>query len=59
MSRTLVTRRVLEKVELVVVLRIVPLSSLDDLGGDLRPVGIEMFLLHLLSHPLGDVFLGG
>jgi len=58
-SGTLIARRVVEKEELMVVLRIVPFSSLDYLGGDLRPVGVEVFLLYLLSYPLGDVFLGG
>jgi len=35
------------------VLRIEPFSSLSDLSGDLRPVGVEMFLLDFLSHPQG------
>ena len=43
----------------MVVLRIKPFASLNDLSGDLRAVGVEMFLLHLLGHPLGDVFLTG
>ena len=58
MGRTLVPCWVLEEIELVVVLRVEPFSGLDDLGGDLRPVRVEVFLLHLLSHPLGNVFLG-
>jgi len=58
-SGTLVARRVLEEVKLMVVLRIKPFASLNDLSGDLRAVGVEMFLLHLLGHPLGDVFLTG
>jgi len=43
----------------MVVLRVEPFSSLNDLGGDLRAMGVEVFLLHLLSHPLGDIFLSG
>ena len=43
----------------MVVFRIEPFSSLNDLGGDLCAVGVEVFLLHLLSHPLGGVFLSG
>ena len=43
----------------MIVLRIEPFSSLRDLSGDLRPVGIEVFLLYLLGHFLGNVFLGG
>jgi len=58
-SGTLITRRIIEEVELVVVLRIEPFSSLDDLSSDLRPVGVKVFLLHLLGHPLGYVFLRG
>ena len=58
-SGTLITRRVLEKVKLMVVLRIEPFSSLNNLGGDLRAVRVEVFLLHLLGHPLSDVFLTG
>jgi len=58
-SGTLVARRVLKEIKLMVVLRIEPFSSLNDLGGDLRAVGVEVVLLHLLSHPLGDVFLSG
>jgi len=56
---TLITRRVLEEVKLVVVLRIEPFSGLDNLGSNLRPVGVEVFLLHLFSYPLGDIFLRG
>ena len=59
MSGTLIARWVLEEVKLMVVLRVKPFSSLDNLGGDLRAVGVEVFLLHLLGHPLGDVFLSG
>lgn len=43
----------------MVVLRIEPYSGLNDLSGDLRPVGVEMFLLYFLGHFLGNVFLGG
>jgi len=56
-SGTLVARRLLEEVKLMVVFRIKPFSSLNDLGGDLRAVRVEVFLLYLLSHPLSDVFL--
>ena len=58
MGGTLIPRRVVEKVELVVVLRIEPLPSLGDLSDDLRPAGVEVFLLHLLCYPLGDLLLG-
>jgi len=58
-SGTLVTRRVVEEIKLMVVLRIEPFSSLGDLSGDLRPVGVEMFLLHFLGHPQRNVFLRG
>lgn len=58
-SRTLIALGVLEEVELMVVLRVEPFASLDNLGGDLRAVGVEVFVLHLLCHPLGDVFLSG
>ena len=58
-SGTLIARRVVEEIKLMVVLRIEPFSGLSDLSGDLRPVGVEMFLLHFLGHPLGNVFLGG
>ena len=43
----------------MVVLRIEPLPRLGDLGGDLRAVGVEVFLLHLFSHLLSSVFLSG
>lgn len=59
MSGTLIARRVLEEVKLVVVLRIEPFSALSDLCGDLRAVGVKVFLLYLLSHPLRNIFLGG
>jgi len=58
-SGTLIALRVLEEVKLMVVLCVEPFSSLDNLGSDLRAMGIEVFLLHLLCHPLGDVFLSG
>jgi len=58
-SGTLIARRVLEEVELMVVLRVEPFSSLDNLGGDFRAVGVKVFLLHLLCNPLGDVVLSG
>jgi hypothetical protein len=58
-SGTLIARRVLEEVKLMVVLRIKPFSSLDDLGSYIRAVGVEVFLLHLLSYPLGGVPLSG
>ena len=58
-SGTLITRRVLKEVKLVVVLRIEPFSSLNNLGNNFRAVRVKMFLLHLLSHPLSDVFLNG
>ena len=54
-SGTLIARRVLEEIKLMVVLRVEPFSSLNNLGGGLRAVGVEVFLLH----PLGDVFLSG
>jgi len=56
-SGALITHRILEQVELMIVLRIEPFPGLDDLSGDLRPLGVKVFLLHLLSHSLGDVFL--
>ena len=56
-SGTLIARRVLEEVKLMVVLRVEPFSSLDNLGGDLCAVEVEVFLSHLPGHPLGDVFL--
>ena len=59
MSGTLIARRVLEEIKLVVVLRVEPFSSLNDFSGDLCPMGVEVFLLHLFSHLLSDVFLGG
>lgn len=59
MSGTLIARGVLEEVKLVIVLRIKPFSSLDNLGSDPRAVGVKVFLLHLLSHSLGDIFLNG
>ena len=59
MGGALITRRVVEEIQLMVVLCIEPFSGLSDLSGDLRPVGVEMFLLHLFGHPLGNVFLGG
>jgi len=59
MGSTLVARRVLEEVKLVIVLRIEPFASFDDPGDDLRPVGVKVFLLYLFSHSLSDVFLGG
>ena len=43
----------------MVVLGIDPSSGLNDLGGDLRAVGIKVFLLYLLGHPLCDIFLSG
>ena len=58
-SRTLITHWVVEKEKLMVVLRIEPLPRLGNLGGDLRAFGVEVFLLHLLSHVLGNVFLSG
>ena len=58
-SGTLVARRILEEVKLMVVLRVEPFSGLDNLGGNLRAMGVEVFLLYLLCHPLGDVFLSG
>jgi len=43
----------------MIVLHVEPFSSLDNLGGDLCVMGVEVFLLHLVCHPLGDVFLRG
>jgi len=42
----------------MVVFRIEPFPGLNDLSGDFCPVGVEVFLLYLLGHPLGDVLLG-
>ena len=42
----------------MVVLRIEPRPSPNDLGGDLRAVGGEVFLLYFLSYPLSSIFLG-
>jgi len=58
-SGTLIARGVLEEVKLMVVFGIEPPSSLDDLGGDLRAMRVEVFLLHFLSHSLGDILLSG
>src|ERR1700753_1894622 len=57
--RTRITRRVLDEVQLVVVLRISPFPSLNDLSNDLCIVGVKVFLLHLLGHLLGSILLGG
>ena len=54
---TLITCWVIEQVTLVVTLGINPCSSPDDFGNDLGPMGVEVFLLHLLCHPLGNIFL--
>ena len=58
MSGTLIAHQVLEQVELVIVLCIKPCPSPNDLGGDLRAVGVEVFLLYLLGYPLSSIFLG-
>ena len=57
-SGTLIARRVLEEIKLMAV-RVEPFSSPNKPGGDLRAVGVKVFLLHLLCNPLGDVFLSG
>jgi len=41
----------------MIIFRVIPVPSLDDLSGNLRPMGVEVFPLHLFSHPLGDVSL--
>ena len=48
---------ILEEVELVIVLGIIPLSSLDDLGDDLLAPGCEMLGLDLLRDALGNACL--
>jgi len=55
----LVTRWVLEEVKLMVFLGVDPLSSFNELSNNLCPVRVEVFLLHFLGHPLGDIFLVG
>lgn len=55
----MITRRVLEEIKLVVLFRVDPFSSFGDLGNNLCPVRVEMFLLHLVGYLLGGIFLGG
>jgi hypothetical protein len=58
-SRALVPIRVLEQIELVIVLRVVPWPSLDDLCHDLLSLGRKMLCLDRLCDLLGDAFLFG
>lgn len=57
--RALVSRRVLEQVELVIIFGIPPLSCRYDLGGDLLALGREVLRLHLLGNALRDCLLLG
>ena len=58
-SRTLVSLRILEEVELVIVLRIIPLSGLENLRDNLPSLGRKMLGLNLLRHTLCDACLLG
>jgi hypothetical protein len=57
MRRALVPTRVLEQIQLVIILRIVPLRRLQNLGDDLLAFGREVLRLDLLGHALGDLEL--
>ena len=58
-SRALVSLRILEEVELVIVLCIIPLSSLENLRDDLLSLGRKMLGLDLLRDTLCDACLLG
>jgi len=52
MGRTLVSIRILEEVQLVVVFCIVPLPSFLNFGSDLLMLGREMLVLYFCRHTL-------
>lgn len=56
---TVITRRVLEEIELVVFPCVGPRPSFRYLSNDLPPVRVEVFLLYFLGYPLGNIFLSG
>ena len=59
MRRTLISIRVLEQVKLMILLGIIPFTSIHDLSDDLLPGTIEMLLLHLCRDRDRFLFLGG
>lgn len=57
MGGALVSCRILEEVELVVVLRIPPLARSRNLSGDLLANGCKVLLLDLFCHASGNLLL--
>lgn len=56
-SGTLISRRVLEKIKLMIIFGIPPLRCRIDLGNDLLSLGSEVFCLNFGGHSPGSGFL--